>query len=615
MERIKSTFSKKENIAITLLLVAGFVAAFIKMITGFDMDEAYALAMPYRLLQGDHLFKDMWEVHQTSSFLPALFLWIFVKATGSTTGIVAFMRIVTTMIHFALAIFVYAVVRQALTGETLLHEVKAQSASDAASYANWIAFVVAFAYGMFLPKWLLNMDFSMQQVWFFTLFVIFLLKGKERPVLLVVAGICLAFDVLAYPGMLILYVGASVALLAKKKYKSWLYLTAGCAILAVIFLIGVLAYMSPKAFLAAIPKVFMDGSHQFGLKTKLMVYVKDMLSCLIQMVALVVPSLLVAFVGKKIAQRVLHENQVNPSLGFLLCVSFTACVSLLICTVFVVTAWGPFRLGIRYFVQFIMSFYLLSLYRKKSQDTNHEATNETIDKQEKTPTNDQVDWHKHIITICQMTLLMSGLAFVGILLASNVGASTSASYIVLGNCVFLFLLHEMGVRYGGKVHCLTNVAIVLFLLSLVMSRGFYVHNSKAVPGDIRETSYTVTEGPLFGIRVSSEDAIRYSMDYATIQENTYPDDRVLYLGIDSLSNLYANGTYVSPTTISTPAFNEQWVEYFEARPEQMPTVVIIAKNTIDNREKFFAQNPFGIWIAEHYNVECMSENDTLCILR
>ena len=57
------------------------------------------------------------------------------------------------------------------------------------------------------------------------------------------------------------------------------------------------------------------------------------------------------------------------------------------------------------------------------------------------------------------------------------------------------------------------------------------------------------------------------------------------------------------------------VEYFELYQEKQPTVIFLAKNTVDNREKFFAKNPFGIWIAKNYNVECMKETDSLCIIR
>ena len=142
-----------------------------------------------------------------------------------------------------------------------------------------------------------------------------------------------------------------------------------------------------------------------------------------------------------------------------------------------------------------------------------------------------------------------------------------------------------------------------------------MRNTEYVPGDISEPLAKVEEGPLAGIYVREGDWVRYTSDYETIQKNTTEQDQVLFMGTEGLGNLYAHGKIVIPTTISTPAFNEQWVDYFEEDPQRLPTVIFIAKNTIDNRDKFFVKNVFGIWIAKRYDVECMEETDSLCILR
>ena len=181
--------------------------------------------------------------------------------------------------------------------------------------------------------------------------------------------------------------------------------------------------------------------------------------------------------------------------------------------------------------------------------------------------------------------------------------------------LFVGLTLLIGSEKEKKIRLLTWIGAILFVTSLLMCKGFYMRNTEYVPGDITDGLVQVKEGPLHGIYVKKEDALRFTSDYHTIQENTTKDDQVLFMGTESLCNLYANGRIVSPTTISTPAFNEQWVEYFELYPEKQPTVIFLAKNTVDNREKFFAKNPFGIWIAKNYNVECMQETDSLCIIR
>lgn len=60
--------------AIEVLLAVLTVLAFAKSIwISLDMDESYAVALGYRMARGDMLVRDMWEPHQFSGFLAALF--------------------------------------------------------------------------------------------------------------------------------------------------------------------------------------------------------------------------------------------------------------------------------------------------------------------------------------------------------------------------------------------------------------------------------------------------------------------------------------------------------------------------------------------------------------
>lgn len=56
-----------------LLLAASMVATVKIIFFGFDIDEQYAVSMAYRLLQGDRMFLEMWEPHQTSAFFSTAF--------------------------------------------------------------------------------------------------------------------------------------------------------------------------------------------------------------------------------------------------------------------------------------------------------------------------------------------------------------------------------------------------------------------------------------------------------------------------------------------------------------------------------------------------------------
>lgn len=567
----KNDVSRKQNIVVIGLLILSVLASISKILVGFDIDEAYAVAMPFRLCQGEGLFRDLWEVHQTSSFLPALFVMLFYKITGSVTGLVIYLRIVTTVIHFLFSIWCYLILKK--------------------HYHKYTAVLVAIGYYNFLPKWMINIDFSMQQLWFMTMSILFLYYGmkKVHHIWYVLSGVALAFAVLAYPGMVFLYpVYLLVILYIEKehKIKKILLLTLGCLMMAILFFTYVFSYMSVGEFIQSIPMVFSDGSHQFSLETKLLLHLKQWVEVLIQSVILLVPTMIVTFLYGKLEKIKVTVYEIGMVFLWLWSGIFVLAAVLPI-------GWGPFRLQVRYIILFVLAFLLYHQQKKKEQ------------------------------VIFSLILVPSLFMFLGILLSSNVGPASSASYLVLGDLgfVLLFMNHAES-RESEQKHVLNGKwvyhgAVVIFIVSLILCKGYFVRVTEYAPGKLIEKRVAITEGAAKGIFVYPEDYNRTMDNYETMLQNIEKGEQILFLGTEALSNLTAidkEAGFVSPTTISTPAFNEQWTIYFEKYKDKMPDKIFIAKNTIDNREKFFAKNDFGKWIGEHYDVEHMEETDYLCVI-
>lgn len=561
---------KIKNGILWILILLSVVAAVNQLLIGFDIDEGYAVSMPFRLLQGDHLFADMWEVHQTSALLPAAFLWLFYQATGSTAYMVLYLRIVATLLHLGMTVFIYRKTRKYLT-------------------ADW-SLLFALLYLNLLPKWIISLDFSMQQVWGLTLLFTCLLeeRGTEKKQLWqdFLAGLSLAFTVLAYPGMVLLYPAVLVticmcnkALSGKDKCRKCILFTAGCAVSAVVFFLYILLFMPVADFLSGIPKVFMDGTHQFTMQTKLLLYGQQWLNVAKQLLILSVLPLLAALILQIFKQKKRKEKG-SLFLAFLLL--FVAETSLLmILGNLVGIQMGPFHFQVRY----LLFFLCICIAGWNVRNTDR--------------------------PLFYVPIFLMLVAFVGILVFSNVGPDSSSSYLGLGILAGFFLLLK---KYPQKEQLLFATT-VLFVLSLLFCKGYYVRITEYGPSTVRQQRVQVTEGALAGIYVLPEEAEQYMREHETVQCVTQPDDKLLFLGTDGILNLSANCPFVSPSTISTPAFNEQWVEYFTEYPEKEPTVIVLAKNTIDNREKFFAQNPFGKWIAEKYDRLHMEETESLCIIK
>ncbi len=561
---------KIKNGILWILILLSVVAAVNQLLIGFDIDEGYAVSMPFRLLQGDHLFADMWEVHQTSALLPAAFLWLFYQVTGSTAYMVLYLRIVATLLHLGMTVLIYRKTRKYLT-------------------ADW-SLLFALLYLNLLPKWIISLDFSMQQVWGLTLLFTCLLeeRGTEKKQLWqdFLAGLSLAFTVLAYPGMVLLYPAVLVmicmcnkALSGKDKCRKCLLFTAGCAVCAVVFFLYILLFMPVADFLSGIPKVFMDGTHQFTMQTKLLLYGQQWLNVAKQLLILSVLPLLAALILQIFRQKKRKEKG-SLFLAFLLL--FVAETSLLmILGNLVGIQMGPFHFQVRY----LLFFLCICIAGWNVRNTDR--------------------------PLFYVPIFLMLVAFVGILVFSNVGPDSSSSYLGLGILAGFSLLLK---KYPQKEQLLFATT-VLFVLSLLFCKGYYVRITEYGPSTVRQQRVQVTEGALAGIYVLPEEAEQYMQEHETVQCVTQPDDKLLFLGTDGILNLSANCPFVSPSTISTPAFNEQWVEYFTEYPEKEPTVIVLAKNTIDNREKFFAQNPFGKWIAEKYDRLHMEETESLCIIK
>ena len=561
---------KIKNGILWILILLSVVAAVNQLLIGFDIDEGYAVSMPFRLLQGDHLFADMWEVHQTSALLPAAFLWLFYQVTGSTAYMVLYLRIVATLLHLGMTVLIYRKTRKYLT-------------------ADW-SLLFALLYLNLLPKWIISLDFSMQQVWGLTLLFTCLLeeRGTEKKQLWqdFLAGLSLAFTVLAYPGMVLLYPTVLVmicmcnkALSGKDKCRKCLLFTAGCAVCAVVFFLYILLFMPVADFLSGIPKVFMDGTHQFTMQTKLLLYGQQWLNVAKQLLILSVLPLLAALILQIFRQKKRKEKG-SLFLAFLLL--FVAETSLLmILGNLVGIQMGPFHFQVRY----LLFFLCICIAGWNGRNTDR--------------------------PLFYVPIFLMLVAFVGILVFSNVGPDSSSSYLGLGILAGFSLLLN---KYPQKEQLLFATT-VLFVLSLLFCKGYYVRITEYGPSTVRQQRVQVTEGALAGIYVLPEEAEQYMQEHETVQCVTQPDDKLLFLGTDGILNLSANCPFVSPSTISTPAFNEQWVEYFTEYPEKEPTVIVLAKNTIDNREKFFVQNPFGKWIAEKYDRLHMEETESLCIIK
>jgi hypothetical protein len=89
------------------LVVVGFV--WNRYLYGTELtDESFSIALPYRFVLGDRPFVEEVSIQQTSGILLLPFVWLWVKITGGTTGIVLFCRFIHLAIKGLAGVCVYA---------------------------------------------------------------------------------------------------------------------------------------------------------------------------------------------------------------------------------------------------------------------------------------------------------------------------------------------------------------------------------------------------------------------------------------------------------------------------------------------------------------------------
>ena len=180
----KNDTCKRLLAAAAVLLAAA--AMLHTLFVGLEIDEEYALSLGFRLVRGDRLFYSMWEPHQLSALPPALLIAAYTAVTGTTTGVLLFVRVTMLVVKAVLSVWFYRSLRAPL-GRTS-------------------ACLLALVLFVFTPKWFLGPDYVSQQFHFtlaaFLFFYGYYAPGPQqyRGLWRVAAGaVCACFSFLAYP--------------------------------------------------------------------------------------------------------------------------------------------------------------------------------------------------------------------------------------------------------------------------------------------------------------------------------------------------------------------------------------------------------------------------------
>lgn len=573
MQATKRHIGPEHLLAALLILLAA--ASVVKtLFVGLEIDEEYALSLGWRLIQGDTLFYTMWEPHQLSALADAALMWPYWAITGTTTGILLYMRIVTLVLKALLSIWFYRTMRRTLTPRT--------------------AFLTALALFVYTPKWFLAPDYISQQFHFtlaaFLCFYGYYADGCKKLWRLVPGGIFLSLSVLAFPQSAFaapVYLLGMFLLGRRAGEKRVLGLPAGmmvtfltCLACAGVFLVYVLQDMSLRTLIARAALILNDPQYDFTFAERL---------ALLGSQAADVGKFLakpggvaLAVVGAGIARDIyLRQERPIRNIRYWLNILFAlfSAATVLLC---LARALRDSSLDERYFCPVLVIAGIW--FFRSGRGTAREG----------------LFWLGYLPGVA---------AYLFILRSTLLGFSATFMYLTWpAVCAVLALALQTRAAENGETDPCTPYAldadwadgILLSLLGfLVVCRAFLVLTTGWKPANVLDTELAyLSDGPAAGTWADTETAdMYYALERAL---DPCAGKKVLLStgDVHGLAFLMADGTLetAQASVISSTDSDSRFANYYLELPEKEPDVIIYNDDCVRDLDEFHQ------WLEENFTI-------------
>ena len=495
----------------------------------FCVDSEYQIAMAYRLANGDIMFKEMWEVHQTSAFLCAIFLKIYLLLFNTTTGVVLYLQFIGIVLDGALAYLIYTVIY------------KLFNKKDVAFAMAWVSFVVS-------PKDVPIAEFANMQVWFCTLLCIMMFlyhqTGKRRFILLAAWSLCGA--VLSYPSCIIL-VFAIIFLFIRQDQKKDLLLFLGiCVTTGLLYLYFLFKHITFSEFIYSIENMLaLEPTHTISLIDKFFAYIADVGILAIVLALAYVFSYVIAIIICKNSKK---DNEFTSILTSSLFFLIMLCIS-----IYSVIKWQTYT-------RYTYSMLFITIIIIGLRYTNYLSADALY------------------LYNCGTTI--SIFNFIATLLLTDLRFIDSIPYLLIAVIVAFLPISEM-LRTVNNIFNTKKLfkALLLCGILFLVFRNIYIikpFNSQIQP--ITAIRGIVKEGPAFGM--ISEYMGAYMQNESVKEWEQYvPNGSSIYLvgsSVNALGYLYSDTTIAAPSVMSTPWYNDCIPKYWTLNPDRYPDIVIVS---------------------------------------
>lgn len=499
----------------------------------FDADEAYTAVMGYRMLQGDRLFIDMWEPHQTSAVIPYLLEKVFIFLTGSVDGVILWLNLWGALFFLAVSVLIIVLLKPYVS--------------------NYVLHYMAAFFMVMRPKNVNMPSYANMFIIFTTIFWLMMVKyalEKRRTYLLWAVPVAF-FAAMAYPSGALMVIPAAVIILvfSNEKLKDILWSAGEYLLLAVLFFAGLcFCYKTgPKKLLNSILNAFAADSH-YDTPYKGWPYFTSFVYCVGLILVLLFIAVIVYFASKK-------RVDIIKVTAFLIMVVMTL-ITVIIYLKFrfnpLVFEWIYYYLAV---LIFAIAAGIICFFVKKPEP------------------------ELRVIYLCGM--LVGLFVFIGCMLLTNLPLITIMAYTSLPViCSFITISNTCKKTESGFFVKKQTFALLCILGVVSFQQLFLACDQAGNVRTILNIETFIENGPEKGTGSVFSYSERVLEGYKEWEENVSSSDSVLLGNTRPFmltAYMYGDFKISNYSTISTPSFDTERLEqYWTDFPERRPTVIAIA---------------------------------------
>lgn len=534
---------KKTNWLFRSLWLLAVLVQVKSVFADFGPDQTYALATSYRHLMGDGLFAQMWEPHQTSSFLADFGLWLYTLLHPSSfDGCAIFLQVYGVLLYSGVTLLLYRFLQRIVTYEM------AQFMS--------LFFFVQRAKLMVFP------EFSNMHILFSALILISLgyyyLENKR--IYLVGASLAMCLLVLSYPSCVLTFFGASAMILcySKKRVKDWGLFTGICAVFGLLYIAYFSAKLGVTAFIENLKLIFLSDVSHTGTEFMPAVFFRG---CMFYLIWFAVVYLLAYFLSV-VTKKGIHVLAV---------------------IVFMLSDLLIMPFSLRYGIDWTTVYYGNNAFLMLVGSMNCK----------KLSVEERTVWNTGMIlsvSSCFAVLVLTNQEFISVF-----------NYMILGTMVS-FLPVSKVVR--GEKKSFSNNYFALLILWMALHRLMAVYGYINVNGSntVFGVENYIRVGPAKGIVTSLSEVNEARISLEEWQQNVTSKDTVFmveYSWYDPIVYFYTPANIGAYSMIDTPTYDESLAVYWGKYPEKIPNVIAVKKGL--DIEDLPPEGWFTEYLASNYS--------------